>query len=156
MAAGQALDAAAPGRSRPTAARPRSWRETAQELGTAHGFTVTVLDKAAIAAEGMGALLAVNQGSATEPRFIVLEYRGAGDAAPVALVGKGITFDTGGISIKPAAAMEEMKYDMSGAAAVLGAMEARGPAQAGAERGRRDPLDRQHAGRARRCGPPTW
>ncbi len=74
----------------------------------------------------MGALLAVAQGSVTEPRFIVLEYRGAGDAPPVALVGKGITFDTGGISIKPAAQMEEMKYDMSGAAAVLGAFEALG------------------------------
>jgi leucyl aminopeptidase len=56
----------------------------------------------------------------------VLEYRGAGEAAPVALVGKGVTFDTGGISIKPAAQMEEMKYDMSGAAAVLGAFEAVG------------------------------
>jgi leucyl aminopeptidase len=76
--------------------------------------------------EGMGALLAVAQGSATEPRFMTLEYKGNGDAAPVCLVGKGITFDTGGISIKPAGNMEDMKYDMSGAAAVLGAMEAIG------------------------------
>ena len=107
----------------PNQCTPAFLAETAEELGKTHGFTVTVLDRAAIQAEGMGALLAVNQGSATEPRFIVVEYKGAGDAAPVALVGKGVTFDTGGISIKPAQAMEEMKYDMSGAAAVLGAME---------------------------------
>jgi leucyl aminopeptidase len=110
----------------PNVCTPAYLAEAARELGRAHGFTVTVLEKPAIEAEGMGALLAVNQGSATEPRFIVLEYRGAGDAAPVALVGKGITFDSGGISIKPAASMEDMKYDMSGAAAVLGAMDATG------------------------------
>src|SRR5207248_7439636 len=64
------------------------------------------------------------QGSEQEPRFIVLEYRGGGDtAAPVVLVGKGVTFDSGGISIKPAQNMEEMKFDMSGAAAVLGCFE---------------------------------
>src|SRR5437763_16994814 len=75
----------------------------------------------------MGALLAVAQGSQQEPRFIVLEYRGAGAAdAPVALVGKGVTFDSGGISIKPAQNMEDMKFDMSGAAAVLGTFEAIG------------------------------
>ena len=107
----------------PNQCTPAYLAETAVGLGKTHGFAVTVLDKAAIVAEGMGALLAVNQGSATEPRFVILEYKGAGDAAPVALVGKGVTFDTGGISIKPAQAMEEMKYDMSGAAAVLGAFE---------------------------------
>src|SRR5256712_14200924 len=77
----------------------------------------------------MGALLAVAQGTQEEPRFIVLEYQGAGGtgaggaggAAPIALIGKGVTFDSGGISIKPAQSMEDMKYDMSGAAAVLGA-----------------------------------
>jgi leucyl aminopeptidase len=94
----------------------------AEELGTRHGMRVTVLDKAAIVREKMGALLAVAQGSAEEPRFIVLEYEGAaGD--PVVLIGKGVTFDTGGISIKPAQNMEDMKYDMSGAAAVLGTFE---------------------------------
>ena len=76
----------------------------------------------------MHALLAVAQGSVLEPRFIVLEYKG-NDAAPVVLVGKGITFDTGGISIKPAPSMEEMKYDMSGAAAVLGTFEVLGRLQ---------------------------
>jgi leucyl aminopeptidase len=85
-----------------------------------------VLGPADLRVEGLGALLAVAQGSAQEPRFIVLDYRGAGDAAPIVLVGKGITFDSGGISIKPAASMEEMKYDMSGAAAVLGTFEALG------------------------------
>ncbi|MEK7381186.1 MAG: leucyl aminopeptidase [Gemmatimonadota bacterium] len=95
---------------------------TARDLAKRHGFGVTVLDGAGIRAEGMGALMAVGQGSANDPRFIVLEYQGA-KGAPVVLVGKGITFDTGGISIKPADRMEDMKFDMSGAAAVLGTFE---------------------------------
>jgi leucyl aminopeptidase len=98
---------------------------TAEELAERHGLEVTVLDKAAIAREKMGALLAVAQGSVEEPRFIALEYKGA-EGAPIVLVGKGVTFDTGGISIKPAQNMEDMKYDMSGAAAVLGTFEALG------------------------------
>jgi leucyl aminopeptidase len=110
----------------PNQCTPAFLAETALQIGARHGLTVTVLDRAAIEKEGMGALLAVAQGSVTEPRFITLEYNGAGDAAPFVLVGKGITFDTGGISIKPAASMEDMKYDMSGGAAVLGAMEAIG------------------------------
>jgi leucyl aminopeptidase len=97
----------------------------AEEIAKRHGFTATVLDKAAIVREGMGALMAVAQGSAEEPRFIALEYAGAG-GPPVVLVGKGVTFDTGGISIKPAQNMEDMKYDMSGAAAVLGTFEVLG------------------------------
>ncbi|HEX4575096.1 MAG TPA: leucyl aminopeptidase [Gemmatimonadales bacterium] len=105
---------------------PSYLAEQARALAERHGLTVTVLDRAALRREGMGALLAVAQGSAEEPRFIVLEYRGAGDAAPVALVGKGVTFDSGGISIKPAQNMEEMKFDMSGAAAVLGTFEVLG------------------------------
>src|SRR5206468_10188421 len=94
----------------------------AVDLAKRHGFEVTVLDRAAIESEGLHALLAVGQGSAQEPRFIALEYRGAA-GAPIVLVGKGVTFDTGGISIKPAQNMEDMKYDMSGAAAVLGTFE---------------------------------
>jgi leucyl aminopeptidase len=94
----------------------------AQELAKRHGFEVTVMDLAAIRKERMGGLLAVAQGGVEEPRFIVLEYKGAA-GAPVVLVGKGVTFDTGGISIKPAEKMEDMKYDMSGAAAVLGTFE---------------------------------
>ncbi len=108
---------------------PSYLAEQAQLLADTHGFRLTVLDREAIATEGMGALLAVAQGSRQEPRFIVLEYRGAGEAAPVVLVGKGITFDAGGISIKPAQNMEDMKYDMSGAAAVLGTLEALGQLQ---------------------------
>ena len=97
--------------------------ERATELGRELGLQVTVLDRADIEREGMKALLAVSRGSAEEPRFIVLEYQGgAADAPPLVLVGKGVTFDSGGISIKPAEHMEDMKYDMSGAAAVLGAM----------------------------------
>jgi leucyl aminopeptidase len=99
--------------------------KTAEEIAARYGFGITVLDKAAIAREGMGALMAVAQGSAEEPRFIALEYKGA-PGAPVVLVGKGVTFDTGGISIKPAQNMEDMKYDMSGAAAVLGTFETLG------------------------------
>jgi leucyl aminopeptidase len=94
----------------------------AGELVRRYGFKGTVLDLAGIRAEKMGALLAVAQGGPEEPRFIVLEYEGAA-GAPLVLVGKGITFDTGGISIKPADKMEDMKYDMSGAAAVLGTFE---------------------------------
>ena len=103
-------------------ATPSHLGDLARKLGTAYGFNVTVLDKAQIKKEGMGALLAVAQGSAEEPRFIVLEYQG-GSGAPVVLVGKGVTFDSGGISIKPAANMEDMKFDKSGATAVLGTFE---------------------------------
>ena len=106
-------------------ATPSYLGELARKLGQAHGFTVTVLDKAQIKKEGMGALLAVAQGSAEEPRFIVMEYEG-GTGAPVVLIGKGVTFDSGGISIKPAANMEDMKFDKSGATAVLGTFEVLG------------------------------
>jgi leucyl aminopeptidase len=106
-------------------ATPSYLAEQARKLGAAHGFSVTVLDKAQIKKEGMGALLAVAQGSAEEPRFIVLEYEG-GSGAPVVLVGKGVTFDSGGISIKPALNMEDMKFDKSGATAVLGTFEVLG------------------------------
>jgi len=82
---------------------------------------VTVMNKAEIEKAGFKGLLAVNQGSSKEPRFIVLHYQGGSkEDAPVALVGKGLTFDAGGISIKPAAQMDEMKFDMCGSAAVLG------------------------------------
>jgi leucyl aminopeptidase len=106
---------------------PSYLAERAKQLADQHGFTLTVFDRAKLEQEGMGALLAVAQGSAQEPRLIVLEHRGGGkDAAPVALVGKGVTFDSGGISIKPSQNMEDMKYDMSGAAAVLGTFETLG------------------------------
>jgi leucyl aminopeptidase len=105
---------------------PTYLAERAKQLSDRYGFTLTVLDRAQMQKEGMGALLAVAQGSVQEPRFIALEYRGAGDAPPVAIIGKGVTFDSGGISIKPAQNMEDMKFDMSGAAAVLGTFEAVG------------------------------
>ncbi|WP_298622109.1 leucyl aminopeptidase [uncultured Legionella sp.] len=73
---------------------------------------------------GMGTLLAVSQGSDQPPRLIDIQYKGAGDSAPIVLVGKGITFDSGGLTIKPGNAMDEMKYDMSGAASVLGTLKA--------------------------------
>ncbi|MFW6201479.1 MAG: leucyl aminopeptidase family protein, partial [Gemmatimonadota bacterium] len=83
-------------------ATPAHLAETAEALAGEHRLDATVLDRAAIEAEGMGALLAVAQGSERDPRFIVLEHRGAGDdSPPVAIVGKGVTFDTGGISLKP-------------------------------------------------------
>jgi leucyl aminopeptidase len=109
----------------PNVCTPAYLAEQATEMAARHGFKLTVLDRPALEKEGMNALLAVASGSAADPRFIVLEYQGA-DGPPVVLVGKGVTFDTGGISIKPAPSMEEMKYDMSGAAAVLGAFEALG------------------------------
>ncbi|HEC18421.1 MAG TPA: leucyl aminopeptidase [Gammaproteobacteria bacterium] len=86
---------------------------------------VTVLEKPQMEKLGMGALLSVTAGSEEPPKFIILEYKGGKSKdKPVVLVGKGITFDTGGISIKPSATMDEMKYDMCGAASVLGAITA--------------------------------
>lgn len=83
----------------------------------------TVLGPEEMRHMGMETLLAVAQGSAQPPRFIDIHYKGAGDSPPIILVGKGITFDCGGLSIKPANAMDEMKYDMSGAASVLGTLK---------------------------------
>jgi leucyl aminopeptidase len=86
---------------------------------------VEVFDRKAIGKLGMGSFLAVAQGSDEPPRFIVMRYDGAPAAkAPIVLVGKGITFDSGGISLKPGAEMDEMKFDMGGAASVLGTMRA--------------------------------
>ena len=103
---------------------PSYLAETAQTMAAQHALTVTVLERADMEALGMGSLLSVARGSVEPPKFIVLEYRGAGDKKPVVLVGKGITFDSGGISLKPGEGMDEMKYDMSGAAAVLATMNA--------------------------------
>jgi len=110
----------------PNRCTPSYLAEVAGQLAESYGFAISVLDRDGIEAEGMGGLAGVSQASGTEPRFIVVEFKGAGDAAPVALIGKGITFDSGGVSIKPAHGMAEMKYDMSGAAAVLGALEVMG------------------------------
>jgi leucyl aminopeptidase len=88
------------------------------------GVEMEVLDRAAMEKLGMGALLGVAQGSVREARLLVLRWNGGGEGQPTAFVGKGVTFDTGGISIKPAAGMEAMKWDMGGAGAVAGAMKA--------------------------------
>jgi leucyl aminopeptidase len=103
---------------------PRYLAARARELAQQHrGLRVRVLDEAQIRRNKMGCLLAVSRGSAEPPRFIVLEHRGARTGvAPVVLVGKGVTFDTGGISLKDPGGMDEMKYDMCGAASVLAAM----------------------------------
>jgi len=94
-------------------------------LGRKLSIKTVILKKTEIIANKMGGLLAVNQGSAKDPRFIVMEYNDKKQRLkPYVLVGKGITFDSGGLSIKPASAMEDMKTDMSGAAAVLGTMYA--------------------------------
>ena len=101
--------------------------ETARDIAKRHGMQCTVLGRAEMEQEGMGSFLSVAQGTPQDPKLIVMEYRkGAKGAKPVVLVGKGLCFDSGGISIKPAQSMEWMKYDMCGAAGVLGAMEAIG------------------------------
>jgi leucyl aminopeptidase len=104
---------------------PETLAEQAQSLASL-GVEVEILDEKKLKKLGMGALLCVGQGSVRPPCLIVLRWNGAKDkeAPPVALVGKGITFDTGGISIKPAAGMEEMKTDMAGGGAVIGALKA--------------------------------
>ena len=97
--------------------------DQATELGKQHGLKVTVLDEPQMRQLGMGALLSVSRGSRQPPKFMILEYSGGKEGeAPIVLVGKGITFDAGGISIKPAANMDEMKFDMCGGAAVLGTL----------------------------------
>ncbi len=108
-------------------ATPGFLAEQARALARQHGLQVQVLDLARVKKLGMGSFLAVAQGSDEPLKFIVLQYQGAAKSqAPVVLVGKGITFDTGGISIKPAPEMDEMKFDMSGAASVLGTFRALG------------------------------
>ncbi|MEK9133368.1 MAG: leucyl aminopeptidase, partial [Pseudomonadota bacterium] len=104
---------------------PAYLAEQAVEIGKQYGLKITVLEKDDMQKLGMGALLSVARGSRQPPKLIVLEYHGGKEGEPpVALVGKGLTFDAGGISIKPAANMDEMKYDMCGGASVLGAVKA--------------------------------
>lgn len=106
---------------------PKNFAERIKALSIL-GVDVEVLGEREMKRLGMGALLGVSQGSAFEPQLVTMHYNGIGRKAaktpPVALIGKGVTFDSGGISIKPAAGMEEMKWDMGGAAAVVGAMHA--------------------------------
>ena len=103
---------------------PKSLVAEAKKL-TKLGLKITVLGEKEMKKLGMGALLGVAQGSAQEPQLLVMEWQGAAKSkAPIAFVGKGVTFDTGGISLKPAAGMEDMKWDMGGAGAVVGVMTA--------------------------------
>jgi len=108
----------------PAVLTPAELANRARAMAEQSGLECTIFEPAQLAEFGMGGLLAVGQGSAAPPRLILLRYRGAPESKEeLALVGKGITFDTGGISIKPAAGMESMKGDMGGGAAVLGAMQ---------------------------------
>ncbi|HQO29231.1 MAG TPA: leucyl aminopeptidase [Accumulibacter sp.] len=104
---------------------PTYLAEEAEKMAVEHKLDIEILDHEAMSNLGMHALLAVAKGSRQPPRLIVLHYRGGkSDQAPLVLVGKGITFDSGGISLKPSAEMDEMKFDMCGAACVLGAIKA--------------------------------
>jgi leucyl aminopeptidase len=103
---------------------PTYLAEQARELGSRHGFEVKILDREDIGKLGMNAFLAVAGGSRQPPKLIVMEYRGGAREAPVVLVGKGITFDTGGLDIKSSSEMEQMKFDMCGAASVFGTLRA--------------------------------
>lgn len=109
----------------PNLCTPTHLANTARALGRQFRLKVDVLDRAAMEKLGMNALLAVSQGSAQPPQFVVIHHNGGtAKDAPVVIVGKGITFDTGGISLKPPGDMDHMKYDMSGAGTVLGVMHA--------------------------------
>ncbi|HEY6530187.1 MAG TPA: leucyl aminopeptidase [Cellvibrionaceae bacterium] len=105
-------------------------REAERLAKTDKNFSVKILDEKAMAKLGMGSLLSVARGSAEPPHLIVLEYKGKTSKQPHVLVGKGVTFDTGGISLKPGAGMDEMKFDMCGAASVLGTLAALSQMQA--------------------------
>jgi leucyl aminopeptidase len=104
---------------------PAHLAETAVSMAEAHSLQCQVLERAEMETLGMGSLLSVAKGSHLPPKLIVLQHKGGkADDKPIVLVGKGITFDTGGISLKPGPEMDEMKFDMCGAASVLGAIKA--------------------------------
>lgn len=105
---------------------PTRLADEARSIAKRRGLRCTVMDRARMESLGMGLLLGVTRGSREPPKLIVMEYRPRGAKGTLAFVGKGITFDSGGISLKPGAAMDEMKFDMCGAAAVLGALDAIG------------------------------
>jgi leucyl aminopeptidase len=123
---GRAANLARTLQSRPgNMATPSHLASEAERVAAGVGLGITVFDEARMYEEGMHAILAVSRGSQEEARFIVLEHRGGRKReAPLVLIGKGLSFDAGGISIKPAEGMENMKFDMSGGAAVIAAMQA--------------------------------
>ena len=130
LAEGQALAAGVSlakdlGNLPPNVCTPTYLAEQALALANTYGFKVEVLERDALQALGMGSFLGVSQGSEEPPKFIIMQHlKGEKSQKPVVLVGKGITFDTGGISLKPGSEMDEMKYDMCGAATVLGTFKA--------------------------------
>ena len=108
----------------PNICTPKYLASIATKLGKEYKFKVSILDQKKIEKLKMGSFLAVAKGSREEPRFIIMEHnKGTKNQKPIVLVGKGITFDAGGISIKPSPDMDEMKYDMGGAASVMGVMK---------------------------------
>jgi leucyl aminopeptidase len=106
---------------------PSHFADAGRKLAKKYDLTCKVLGKSAMVKMGMGGIIGVNQGSSQPPKMVVLEYRSGGKKAPtLVLVGKGLTFDSGGISLKPGAGMQDMKYDMCGGAAVMATMQAIG------------------------------
>ncbi|MEM1070645.1 MAG: leucyl aminopeptidase [Planctomycetota bacterium] len=103
---------------------PASFSERVKQLASGTDLSVEVWDEAKLDAEGCRAILAVGAGSDRPPRLVMIHYQGGGDEPPVAIVGKGVTFDSGGLSLKPSEAMTDMKCDMAGAATVVGVMQA--------------------------------
>ncbi len=103
---------------------PESFAAAAKAIADDCGMTIEIWDEAKLADEGCRAILAVGQGSSQKPRLVIMTHRGGGDEAPIAIVGKGVTFDSGGLSIKPSDGMVDMKCDMAGAATVVGTMRA--------------------------------
>jgi leucyl aminopeptidase len=108
----------------PDEKRPTTLAAKVKEVAESAGLTVSVWDQARLEKERFGGLLGVGKGSDDPPSFVILEHRNGGDRPTLALVGKGVTFDSGGLSLKPSASMEDMKSDMTGAAVVLAAMSA--------------------------------
>lgn len=110
----------------PNVLYPDNYANRIRDLLSPLGVRVEILDEKKMLRKGMGAIMAVGQGSARQPRMVIMHWNGAGKSSrnPLLLVGKGVTFDTGGISLKPGAGMEEMKMDMGGSAAVVGTMQA--------------------------------
>ena len=111
----------------PDHATPSGLADKAKEIANAHGYNITIFNEQEVNQMGMGGLSAVSRGSERDCQLVIIEYKTKKAGAPTfGFVGKGITFDSGGLSIKPADYMETMKDDMSGAAAVIGALDALG------------------------------
>ena len=108
----------------PAVLYPASFADAVTELFEGSETEVEVWDEGRLAEEGCRAILAVGAGSARPPRLVMMRHNGGGDEPPIALVGKGVTFDSGGLSLKPSEAMMDMKCDMAGAATVVGVMHA--------------------------------